>query len=357
MITPSCHSDTNPNQGKQPFFRKSDWLFWSAASVVALFYFSHLLQPAGAPPWLSWLVVMAESVFAMINTIWWGILIGFFAVGLLTKLPRELIMAVLGKGGSFKGIIRATLGGVFLDLCSHGILMVGAKLYERGASAGQLIAFLLASPWNSFSLTIILIAFIGLPWTLVFIFLSMAIAILTGVIFDALVKRQVLPPNPHQVTVDDKFNFRNEIAQLWQQTNFSYGWWTSLIADGFSESKMVMKWLFIGVLLAALLRTVISPDQFANYLGPTLMGLALSVTFATILEVCSEGTTPIAADIFNRAGAPGNGFAFLMAGVATDYTEIMVIRGTTLSWKIALFVPLISTPQVLVVAWVLNQFA
>ncbi len=300
---------------------------------------------------------MAKSVFELMNTIWWGIVVGFFAVGLVAKLPRELVMAILGKGGTLRGIVRATLGGVLLDLCSHGILMVGAKLYERGASAGQLIAFLLASPWNSFSLTIILIAFIGLPWTLLFIFISMAIAMITGVIFDILVRKQVLPPNPHLTSVDSKLNIRIEIARAWQQTNFNSHWWTSLIADGFSESKMVMKWLFIGVLLAALLRTVISPEQFANYLGPTLMGLTLSVVFATILEVCSEGTTPIAADIFNRAGAPGNGFAFLMAGVATDYTEIMVIRGTTLSWKIALFVPLISVPQIFLIAWILNQFA
>ena len=54
------------------------------------------------------------------------------------------------------GLLRAALAGVFLDLCSHGILAVGMKLYERGASAGQVMTFLLASPWNSFSLTLIL---------------------------------------------------------------------------------------------------------------------------------------------------------------------------------------------------------
>lgn len=353
MKTTNCHSTETSNQRKQAFFRKSDWLFWLAVTLVAFFYFFHIFTlQLNSTHW-----IMAKSVFELFNTIWWGLIIGFFAVGLLAKLPRELVMAILGKGGSFKGILRATLGGVFLDLCSHGILMVGAKLYERGASAGQFIAFLLASPWNSLSLTIILIAFIGLPWTLLFIVISMVIAIITGVIFDALVKKQILPPNPHKVSMDEELDFRQEVTLLWKQTRFNSSWWASVMANGFSESKMVMKWIFIGVLLAALLRTVVSPEQFANYLGPTLMGLALSVVFATILEVCSEGTTPIAADIFNRAGAPGNGFAFLMAGVATDYTEIMIIKGATLSWKIALFVPLISVPQILIIAWILNQFA
>ena len=56
----------------------------------------------------------------------------------------------------------------------------------------------------------------------------------------------------------------------------------------------------------------------------------------------------------NRAGAPGNSFTFLMAGVATDYTEIMSIRDTTHSWKIALFLPLITLPQIIVLGWLLN---
>ena len=61
------------------------------------------------------------------------------------------------------------------------------------------MAFLIASPWNSFSLTLILIALIGLPWTLAFIALSMFIAILTGLLFEALVRRAVWPlfrPHP-----------------------------------------------------------------------------------------------------------------------------------------------------------------
>ena len=60
--------------------------------------------------------------------------------------------------------------------------------------------------------------------------------------------------------------------------------------------------------------------------------------------------------LMNRAGAPGNSFTFLMAGVATDYTEIMSIRETTKSWRIALFLPLITVPQVMLIGAVLNQF-
>jgi hypothetical protein len=66
-------------------------------------------------------------------------------------------MGVLGRKEGLGGILRATGAGLLLDLCSHGILLVGMKLYERGASLGQTMAFLIASPWNSISLTIILV--------------------------------------------------------------------------------------------------------------------------------------------------------------------------------------------------------
>jgi len=45
-----------------------------------------------------------------------------------------------------------------------------------------------------------------------------------------------------------------------------------------------------------------------------------------------------------------------MAGVATDYTEIMSIRDTTRSSRIALFLPLVTVPQVILIGAVLNQF-
>jgi len=55
-----------------------------------------------------------------------------------------------------------------------------------------------------------------------------------------------------------------------------------------------------------------------------------------------------------RAGAPGNSFAFLMTGVSTDYTEIMVMREATKSWKIALFLPLLTVAQIVVISSLMN---
>jgi len=119
---------------------------------------------------------------------------------------------------------------------------------------------------------------------------------------------------------------------------------------------MVLRWLLFGILLATLLRSFVALEDFQAWFGPTALGLLVTLVAATIIEVCSEGSTPIAADLMTRANAPGNSFAFMMTGVSTDYTEVMVIKDTMSSWKIALFLPLVTVPQVVVIAVVLNNF-
>lgn len=354
-MTEHCRID-EPQHGTSCHAEKGrpDYLLWSTLTISITLYFLYWQFPSQISP-ITPLASLSHHTYEFLNTIWWGIFVGIIMVALLTKVPREFVVSLLGTGKGIRGILRATLGGVLLDLCSHGILMVGAKLYERGASIGQVMAFLVASPWNSFSLTIILIALIGLQWTLMFIVASMVIAVITGYIFHRLVEAKVLPDNPRQIDLPKDFQFWREAKAKFSSTKFDTAFFISMLKDGIFESRMVIRWILFGVLLAGLVRTFIDTESFQAYFGPTLAGLGLTLIAATVIEVCSEGSTPIAADILTRAQAPGNSFAFLMTGVATDYTEIMVLKDTSKSWKIALFLPLITVPQVVLLAWLINH--
>ncbi len=342
----------------QPAKRRVDWMLWGSAAAVALGYAGHLLAGSAAGEHGA-LAHFAGGTFELMNAMWWGILLGIFFVGLLDRVPREIVVSALAGDRRTTGILRATAAGVLFDLCSHGILMVGMKLYERGATIGQTVAFLLASPWNSLSLTVILIALIGWWYTLAFILLSAVIAVITGWLFDALVASGRLPDNPARASASELTDVSLWTAvRTWlRDVRPSWSGFGTMLLDGLKGSRMVLRWLLFGVVIAAGLRAVIPPDAFADWFGPTLFGVMLTVIAATIIEVCSEGSAPIAADLVTRASAPGNGFTFLMAGVATDYTEIMSLRDTTGSWKIALTLPLIAVPQTLLVAVFLNYLA
>ena len=333
-----------------PVKKRPDLLFWGTFLAVAAGYIMHLT------PWAGGEDSYSHAIFTLMNQMWIGIVIGVVAMGIMARIPRPFIMAALGTKKGVRGIVRAVGAGLLLDLCSHGILMIGAKLYERGATAGQLMAFLIASPWNSLSLTVILISLIGWGYTLLFIALSAVIALITGVIVDALVDREKLPANPARMPLPEGFSFWREAKTAWADVKITPAYVFDTLRGGLIDSKMIIRWLFVGVLIAAALRVFLDTEHFAHFFGPTLLGLGMTLAAATVIEVCSEGSAPVAADILTRANAPGNAFTFMMAGVATDYTEIMVLREATKSWKLTLMLPLISTPQVLVLGYLLNGF-
>lgn len=333
---------------------KIDYFFWTTFGISILAYILYALNA----PILDIIPALGEfshHIYEFINKMWWGILLGIIFVGLLGIIPKDVIINLLGREKNAKSIFRAAIAGIVLDLCSHGILLVSMKLYERGVRIPQVVAFLVASPWNSLSLTIILIALIGWKWTIVYILLSMVVSVISGLVAELLVKKGVLPENPNHIELDDNYSaivsIKKEFAdrKLGEILNFT------LLVNSFKESEIIMRWIFFGVLAAALIRTFVDTNTFTIFFGPTLMGLGLTLVAATIIEVCSEGSVPIAYDLFSRAAAPGNAFLFLMAGASTDYTEIMALRETTKSWKIALFLPLVTVPQILMLSYLLNN--
>ncbi|HCG78888.1 MAG TPA: ATPase [Oceanospirillales bacterium] len=332
--------------------QRRDWIMWTCLPAVVLSDLGFLVI-GHTDQYPDWLGSMLHTSYEMVNAMWWGILSAAFFVGILGRIPREAIMSVLGRGGSKRGIFRATLAGLLLDLCNHGILMVAMKLYERGASIGQVMAFLIASPWNSLTLTLILVGLIGLQWTLLFIAASLLIAWISGWIFDRLCDRGVLPANPNTVEFED-IAFWPSVKASWKEHDWRPKALLQMFWGGLKESRMVLRWVVFGVVLVALIRAFVPPESFGVWFGASMSGLLLTLLATTLIEVCSEGSSPIAADLFNRAGAPGNAFTFLMAGAATDYTEIMALKDTTRSWKIALFLPLITVPQVLAIGWIMN---
>jgi len=61
----------------------------------------------------------------------------------------------------------------------------------------------------------------------------------------------------------------------------------------------------------------------------------------------------MAFEIFRQTRALGNSFVFLMAGVVTDYTEIGLIWHN-IGRKTAIWLPIISVPQVIIMGLIAN---
>lgn len=332
---------------------KTDWILIGSTVILAGSITGYYAWDALGHAPMS-LHHFAHASIEILQSMWWGIALGMVLIGLMSKIPRDFFTAVMGRDDTVSGLFRAVIGGVFLDLCCHGILLVAAKLYERGVSLAQVVAFLVASPWNSLSLTLVLIGLIGFKWTLLYILGSMLIAIITGLVLQIIVRSGHLPKNPNTPEKAHEIKLKEEFSNLIKSVKFSKSGTIDVLKTGWIDGKMIIKWLLFGTIIAAALRSFVPADMFATWLGPNLIGLFVTLLVATIVEICSEGSAPIASEIVTGAHAPGNGFTFLMAGVATDYTEFMAIREFTKSWKIAAAIPLITVPQVLLIGYIMN---
>jgi len=336
----SCCSESN----KPDYLLRCLALAWLVCCVV---YFSGL----GGEGILNF----CKNVYQPMAHSWWALLLGIASLGLLNRLPREFVVYALGnnKAGKAPSLWRAMLAGVLLDLCNHGILMVASKLYQRGASLGQTMAFLIASPWNSMSVFLVLASFIGWSYALLFLLLSLLVALLVGLgvdrVFVPYAKQTQLASVPNA-----DFKFWQQARQRFALARFDAAWWKDTLLQACLDSRMVLRWLLLGCFIVAGLHVLIGEQGWQQWFAADFKGLLATLGLATVLEVCSEGSLPVANDIFHHAGAVGNTFCFLMAGACTDLTEILVLRSCTKRWSAALLLPLLAVPVVLVLAMLLN---
>ncbi|MBN2119502.1 MAG: permease [Candidatus Omnitrophica bacterium] len=330
---------------RPPFYGNKTFIV--AASLLLLAFLSYPL-PVLTP--------FRESLWMYIRRLWWAILLGVFIGGFVDYfIPREYITHMLAKPAK-KTILYSVLLGFFMSACSHGILALSIELHKKGASNPAVVSFLLASPWANFTLTIMLIGFFGLK-ALFIILSAVVIAVITGFIFLILEKKGLIEKNENTLKLAGDFSLRDDFRRRFKDRKISFknlkSWAKGIYEGMVSLSNMVLWWVLIGMGLASLAAAFIPAGVFNNYMGPTLGGLFVTLLVATIIEVCSEGSAPMAFEIFKQTKAFGNSFVFLMAGVVTDYTEIGLLWHNV-GRKVALWLPIITVPQVILLGFIAN---
>ena len=289
-----------------------------------------------------------ESLLSYLGIVWWAVLLGLVLGGIIDYfVPDGFVIRFLGKRNKMT-LINAVLAGFLMSACSHGILAIAIQLYKKGASVPAVITFLLASPWANLPMTVLLFGFFG--WkALLFVLGAMVIALVTGIIFTILDRFGLIEGPAKDIDEEDV---------SWDRvTNFDMKKSAKGVAIGFvSLANMVLWWILIGILAASIIGAYVPEHWFMDYMGPNLTGMLVTLLFATVLEVCSEGTSPLAFEIFNKTAALGNPFVFLMAGVATDYTEIGLLW-TNIGKRTAIWLPIVTVPQILLLGMWFNQLA
>lgn len=342
----SCHSSSQPTQRR-----------WFQDPLVLTLIGTGVLLLASYP--FPFLIRFRYAFYDYVGKIWLPMLLGFVLGGLIDYyVPREYITQYLARPRK-RTIFYATGLGFLMSACSHGIIALSMELHKKGASGPAVVSFLLASPWANLPITFLLIGFFGAKafWI---IGGALLISVSTGLIFQILDRYGWIERNRNFVSAPAGFSIGKDIARRWKEYRFSAeGFVQDLkgIGQGIWElSEMVLWWVLLGMVLASLVSAFVPSRIFHQFFGPSVPGLIATLILAAVFEVCSEGTSPLAFELYKRTGAFGNAFAFLMGGVVTDYTEIALIWAN-LGKKTVFWMLVVTLPQVILLALFLNIFA
>ena len=307
--------------------------------VIWAVYLLHLILSISG---IYTLAPLFAKFFGYLRLTWWAILLGLLIGSLIEILvPEELMANLLGKGK--RSILIAVLLGFVASACSHGILAIAISLYKKGASTASTLAFLLAAPWANLAITILLFALFGMK-ALYIIGGAIMVAIISGFVFQILESRGMI----EGVKVKPK---SRKIKWHWPG-------WPNLIQGVrdsiWSLTKMVAWWILLGFFLASALGAFVPEHIFHRFFGPSLLGMLATLVLASVIEVCSEGSAPLAFELFQKTGAFGNAFVFLQAGVATDFTEIGIVL-TNIGKRAAIALLLVTVPLILLLGFIFNN--
>ena len=120
--------------------------------------------------------------------------------------------------------------------------------------------------------------------------------------------------------------------------------------------KMVLWWFVIAMVLSSYIGAFVPHGFLSNILGQVFLGLLTTLAATSVIEICSEGSSILAFELYKQTGSIANVFVFLLAGVATDYTEIGLIW-TTIGKRTAILLPLLSVPIIMAMGYLLLLFS
>jgi uncharacterized membrane protein YraQ (UPF0718 family) len=241
------------------------------------------------------------------------LLFGFAAAGVLKVLiPTSFVQRHLGGKGIWP-IVKSSLLGVPLPLCSCGVIPVSMSLRKQGAGKGATIAFLLSTPQTGVDSILVTFSLLGPIFMIARPIIALITGIIGGVAVDLLDRGDFAAPQ----TDDNEDSSGNKNS----------------LSTGLKHAFVVLPRdigaaMLIGLIIAAFVSVAVPDDFFTEKIGSGLGEMILMMLIGIPLYVCATASVPIAAALIAKGLSPGAALVFLMTGPATNAAGFVII------WKI-----------------------
>jgi len=272
---------------------------------------------------MNFAIDFANNFLILLDAMAIYILIGLLIAGILKQLvPDDFVIKHLGKG-STSSVLKATLFGIPLPVCSCSVIPLAQGLRKEGASKGAVQSFLISTPITGVDSILATFSFFGFVFTVFRVVSSVIIAIIVGLVQNFVEKEDDIKnfkedsscgcSNSSCASTEEKKKFSLKNA-------FSYAYKTLFID--------MVKPLFIGLLLGAIF-TTFTPKEYTSLLFENqILTYIVIMIFAMPLYVCATASLPIAAAFILQGMSGGAAFIFLTAGPATSAITMSVVYKT-----------------------------
>ena len=266
---------------------------------------------------------LANNFLVLLNAMAIYILVGLFIAGILKQLvPDDFVSKHLGKG-SVSSVIKATLFGIPLPVCSCSVIPLAQSLRKEGASKGAVQSFLISTPITGVDSILATFSFFGLLFTIFRVVSSVIIAIIVGLI-------QNIVDKDNEIKIDENTNScccsSSCASTKKEKENFSIK--NVFIYAYVTLFKDMVKPIFIGLIFGALF-TTFAPKEYTSLLFDNqILTYFVIMLFSMPLYVCATASLPIAAALMMEGMSAGAAFIFLTAGPATSIITMSVVYKT-----------------------------
>ena len=283
---------------------------------------------------MDYLVLFMEALVNLSNAMAIYILFGLIFAGILHELvPERLVTQHLGKENIWS-VIKSTLFGIPLPVCSCGVIPLATSIKKSGASKGATLSFLISTPITGVDSIMATYGIFGWIFTLYRAITSMIIAMIAGILTNVFDKEEAekkvsLFSTTKPIEKNNENNNENCCASdsccssSVKKENFimrvlSYAFGTLL--------KDIAKPLLWGLLLGALITVFIPKNLSELLLEHAWLSYLIVIIIAVPMYVCATASLPIAAGLMLSGVSAGASFVFLSAGPATNMVTMGVVK-------------------------------
>lgn len=305
-----------------------------------------------------------DNLMILANAMSFYILLGLLIAGALKQIiPNNFISSHLGTSKT-SSVIKATLFGIPMPVCSCSVIPLAKSLQKEGASKGAVQSFLISTPITGADSILATYSFFGWIFTIYRVITSIIIAIVTGILqnyFDNKERINSLEEDACCSTdsscgCSSQKEIKEEVSCCSSNSSSSCGGEkehktesccsseeskgessccssdkkSGFLSNTFNYAFVTLFGdiyfsLFIGLIFGALFTTFLPKELLSGIFEYQFLTYIAVLIIAMPLYVCATASLPIAGAFILSGMSGGAAFVFLSAGPATNSVTMGVV--------------------------------